>query len=140
LSVDLASERGAIAASCRQLPGQRRQHRIEAQLVVVDQVLVTQRDGKHPLTDQRRQRMFHQVGATVVAEAAGQPLDQADRLVGRPQQQRARIRGHPPAVKRRDHPPAFDASKIEQPWITLRPHRGPPSRWFKSVSQNNFYH
>lgn len=119
----LAGQRGAIGAFGLQLARHCRQHRIEAQLVVVDQVLVPQRDGNHTLADQRRQRMFHQVGSPVIRKASRKPLDHADRLVGRPQQQRARIRGNLTAVKRRLHSATLDASKIEPPGTTLCRHR-----------------
>jgi hypothetical protein len=46
-----AGRRRAIAVPCRPLPGQRRQHRIEAQPVMVDQILVPQRDGEYRLAD-----------------------------------------------------------------------------------------
>jgi hypothetical protein len=49
----LAGERGAPLAPGGELAGERRQHRIVAQLVVVDQVLVAERDPEHPLRHHR---------------------------------------------------------------------------------------
>jgi hypothetical protein len=58
------------------------------QLVVIDQVLVAQRDPEHPLPDQPCHRVLDQFGRAVIAEAAGKPLDQADLPVSRAQQHR----------------------------------------------------
>ena len=46
----------------RQLTRQHRHHRVVAQMVVVDEVLVAQRDPEYPLTDQGRDRVLDQVG------------------------------------------------------------------------------
>lgn len=87
----LAGERRAGRTPGFQLPRHRRQNGIEAQLVVVDQVLVTQRDGEHPLSDQRRQCVLDQLGSLRVTKTTGQLLDQADRSIDRPQQQRTGV-------------------------------------------------
>ena len=52
----LAGHRRAVLARCRQLPGQHRHDRIVAQLVMVVEVLVAERDPVDPLPDQRRNR------------------------------------------------------------------------------------
>ena len=48
----LAGQRRAVGATRAELAGDRRQHRVVAQGVVVDQVLVAQRQGEHALADQ----------------------------------------------------------------------------------------
>ena len=77
-----AGQRCAIGPFCRQLAAQHRQHQIMAQLVVVDQVLVAQRDPEHTLPDQARHRVLDQIGVPVIGETAGKALDQSDLLVG----------------------------------------------------------
>jgi len=53
-----------------------------AQLIVVDQILVAQRDPEYPLTDQARHRVLDQIGRAVIGEAPGKPRHQPDRPVG----------------------------------------------------------
>ena len=73
-----------------ELAGERRQHRVVAQLVVVDQVLVAERDAEHPLRHHRLDRVLDlRLDATVV-EAGREPRHQADRPIGRAEQQRRR--------------------------------------------------
>ena len=48
----LAGERGTTGPARLQLGSEDGQHRVVPQLVVVDQVLVAERDAEHPLTDQ----------------------------------------------------------------------------------------
>ena len=54
-----AGQRRAIGAPRCELAAQYRHDRVVAQLVVVDQILVTQRNPKHPLTHQARHRVFN---------------------------------------------------------------------------------
>jgi xanthine/CO dehydrogenase XdhC/CoxF family maturation factor len=55
----LAGERRAAAVARLQPAEHHPEHRIVAQPVVVDHVLVAERDAEHPLPDQRRHRMDH---------------------------------------------------------------------------------
>ena len=82
-----------------------------AQLVVVDQVLVAERDAEHPLPDQRRHLVHHPLRRPAVGEAGREALDQPDRPVGRPEQQPARVRGDRAAVEIRHHRAAIDPCK-----------------------------
>src|SRR6478752_9542179 len=82
-----------------------------AQFVVVVEILVTQRDPEHPLTDQRRNLVLDQVLAPLVVKARRKPIDQSDRPIRRAQKQSTRIRAHQPAIKSRFHSPAFNGSK-----------------------------
>jgi hypothetical protein len=68
-------------------------------LVVVDQVLVAERDADHALHDQRLDLMLDQIRVTGVRKAGGQAPGQADDAVRGAEQQRPGIRGDPPAVE-----------------------------------------
>ena len=124
LSVDLASHRRTVLAPRRELAGQHRHHRIMAQLVVIDQVLVAQRDTEDALANQRHHRVLDQFRRAAVGEAAGEAIDQPDRTVGRPEQQGAGIRGDRRRRQTRPSPTTFDACKLEQLGATLCRHRG----------------
>ena len=57
----LAGHRRAVRAPRRELAGQHRHHRVMAQLVMVVEVLVAERDAEHALADQRRHRVLDQL-------------------------------------------------------------------------------
>ena len=122
----LAGQRRAIRPLGFELAAQHRHHRVVAQLVVVDQILVAQRNPNHPLPDQARYRVLDQLRRAVVPEAVGKPRDQPDRPVGGAEQQRPGIRGHPAAVEPGHHRAPFDACKAKQIRATLCLHRAPP--------------
>ena len=61
----LAGHRRAVRAPRRQLARQHRHQRIVAQLVVIVEVLVAQRDAEHPLADQRAPRCARSTRAAV---------------------------------------------------------------------------
>ena len=134
----LAGDRRAIRPLRLQLAGQDRHQGIVAQVVVVVEVLVAERQPEDPLANERRHAVLDQLGLAPVIEARREPLHQLDCPVGRAQQQRARVRRDRPAVERRHHRAAFDACKLQRTCATLCRHRGlsPPS--LKSFSQNNF--
>jgi len=94
-----------------------------AQLVVIDQILIAQRNSKDALPDQRFDLVLDQLRRPAVGETRGKPLDQPDRPIRRPQQQRTRIRGHPAAVKPRHHRALFNGYKSQQVRATLCLHR-----------------
>ena len=121
-----AGQRRTIRPRCRQLAAQHRHHRVVAQLVVVDQILVAQRKPKHPLTHHARHRVLHQISGTVIGKTIGKALDQSDLPIGGAEQQRSGLRSHPPAVKPRHHLVPFDGCKAKQIRATLCPHRDPP--------------
>jgi hypothetical protein len=97
-----------------------------AQLVVVDQILVAQRNPNHPLPDQSPYRVLDQLRRAVVGEAAGKTLDQPDRPIGGAEQHRPGIRGHPAAVEPSHHRAPFHACKAKSIRATLRLHRALP--------------
>src|SRR5271169_5662080 len=67
-------DRRARLAPRRELAGQNRHHRIVAQLVMIDQILVTQRDPKHPLADQRANLMLDENCRTHNANRPTRPI------------------------------------------------------------------
>ena len=93
---------------------------------MVDQVLVTQCNPEHPLTHQTLHLVDHQVGRTVIGEAASKALDQSDLPIGRAKQHRPGLRGHHPTIKRRHHLPSFNGCKAQQIRATLCLHRDFP--------------
>ena len=121
-----AGHRRAIPATGRKLAGQHRHHRVVAQFVVVDQILVTQRNPKDPLPNQSRNRVLDQLRRAAVLEAAGKPRDHTDRPVGRAKQHRAGVRGHRAAVEPSDNRTPLDRCKAKQIRATLCRHRASP--------------
>ena len=115
-----------ILAPRRQLAGQHRQRRVVAQLVVVNEIFVAQRNPEDALPDQRADLVLGQFRPAAVGETRGKPLDQTDRPIRRPQQQRTGIRGHAAAVKPRHHRPPRDGCKSEPIRATLCLHRVSP--------------
>jgi hypothetical protein len=71
--------------------------------------------------------MHHLVVLAPILKARGDPLDQADRTIGVPQQQPAAVRTHGASVERRHHPPPPEACKLELVAATLCSHRTPCS-------------
>ena len=134
----LAGERGAALVAHRQLAHHRGEKRIVAQLVVVVDIGIAERLAEDPLTDQRDDAVLDPIGIALVRECSCEALDQADRLVGGAEQQRATVRRDLPAVERGHDRAPLDASEIERIRSTVCRHRAIyPSR-LKSLSQNNF--
>jgi hypothetical protein len=106
----LAGQRRTARPACLELAGEDRHHRIVAQPIMVEQVLIPQRQAEDPLADQRRNLMLDPARRAPIAETAGEPLDEPDRLVGGPEQQRPGIRGHSTPIERCDHPTSLDHS------------------------------
>ena len=95
-------------------------------MIMIGQILVAQRQGKHPLADQRRQTVLDLVRRPMVDEAGREPLHQPDRPIRRTQEQRSGIRGDGPAIESGHHGTARDPCKLEAIRATLRRHRGTP--------------
>jgi hypothetical protein len=135
----LAGQGCAVRAPPRgELAGKHGQRRIMPQLVMVKEILVPERDAEDALADQHRERVFDPLGGTAILKARGETLDEADRPIGRAEQQCPSIRRHRTAVERRDHRTSFDRCKSELIRATLCRHRGDPLESAKSFSQNNF--
>ena len=134
----LPGHRRTLLAPRLELARQHCHHRIVAQLVVVIEILITERDPKHPLPQQGRNLMLDQMWPTGVVKARGKPLRQLDRMIRRPQKQRARIRADRPAVECYHNVAAFNDCKSEQICATLCRHRGAPRIARKSLPHNHF--
>ena len=122
----LAGQRRTILAPRRQLAGQHRHPRVVAQLVVIDQIFIAQRQRKNPLPDQCPDSVLDQFRRAAVGKTLGKPINQPDHPVRRSQQQGSGIRGHPAAIKSRHHPAALDGCKSKQIRATLCRHRVSP--------------
>ena len=90
------------------------------------------------LADQGAERMHDPTGIAAVPEARGNPVNQADRPVGLPQQQRPGIRRHRPAVDGRLYAAAIEPFETKLFGDTLCRHRPPPCDLIKPFSHNNF--
>jgi hypothetical protein len=132
-----AGHRRAVRTPRCELAGQNRHQRIMAQVVVVVEILISQRKAEYALPDQGGHRVFDISAITRVAKAAGQATNQTDRLVRRSQKKPTGIRRHRPAVEFGHHGPALDRWKLARFRATLRLHRGTSLRQRKSLSQNN---
>ena len=122
----LAGERSAIGAAGRELSAEHRQNRIMPELVMVDEVLIAERDPEDALADEGRQLMLDQVGVAGILKAGGEALDQAEGAICRPEQQRPGIGGDRPACERGHHRAPLDRCKQERIRVTLCRHRGAP--------------
>jgi hypothetical protein len=133
-----AGERGAVFAPRRELASEGRQHRIVAQLVVVDEILVSQRDPADALHEHGLDGMLHHLRRPAVGEAARQAPHQPERPIRGAQQQRPGIRSDLATVEGGDHLAAFDHFISEQIAATLCRHRGTPLRRVKPLSQKSY--
>jgi hypothetical protein len=97
-----------------------------AQLVVINQILIAQRNPEDALSDHGPDLMLDQLWGAAIGETRSKPLDQSDRAIRRSQQQGPRIRGHAAAVKPRHHRTALHACKSKQIRVTLCRHRVSP--------------
>jgi hypothetical protein len=109
-----------------------------AQLIVVGQILVAERDPNNSLHDQRPNTVLDQFRRTPIDEADGKPLGQPDRSIRRTKQQRTGIGGDRAAVKPGYHLPSLHGCKSKQVRVTLCRHRGTPLRRRKALLQKNF--
>ena len=134
----LARQRLAALAPSAELASQRSQHRVTAQLVVVVQVLVAERDPHDPLHHQRVHGVFDQLRIAPILEAGRHPFGQPQGAIDLAQQQRARIRADLPTVKIHRHLAALNAPRALASSGTLCRHRGFLRGMVKSFSQNNF--
>ena len=134
----LAGKRRAIGATGAELASDRGQHRVVAQGVVVDQILVAQRQGEHPLADQGGHAVLDPARRTVIGKAGGKPPDQPDRPFGGAQQQRPDVGGDRATVERGHHRTPFHACKLHPVQATLCRHRGAPPLEPKALLQKNF--
>ena len=121
-----AGQRGAVLARGRQLARQGRQHRVVAELVMVVEVFVAEREADNPLHHQRLDRMLGVGGMAVVAEAGRQATSQAKHPVRRSQQQGASVTGDGATIKGCNDRTPVSTCKLKSFQATLCRHRGLP--------------
>ena len=128
----LADLVGMLQPVQRRLPGQPaaglvehgRERRIVAQLIVIDQVLVAEREAEDALAQQIGDGVGDAVGEPQIAEALGQPIGQPDRAVGGTEQQRTAVRRDGAAIESTHKFAPAAASEVELFLDTLCRHRG----------------
>ena len=65
------------------MPARYRHCRVMAQLVMVDEILITPRDPKHPLANQCLHLVLDQIRRAAVRKTTGKPVDEPDRPIRR---------------------------------------------------------
>ena len=101
------------------LAGQHGQQRIVAQLLVVVQVFITQRQPVDALRQHPAEFVLDPPRLTMVGETAHHPLQQPDLAIRLPQQQAAAVGGQPAAVEPPHHLPRKMRFKRELNLSTL---------------------
>src|SRR5260370_18756167 len=129
----LARQRRGRIAIALELAEKNAQNRIAAQLVVVVEVLIAEREAEQALGDQGLQRMDGEERTAAVAKASGKPIRQADRLIRLAQQQSPGVRRDQPAIEISHNKAAAGSSKLHRRRATLRLHRGLPSNRHNSL-------
>ena len=134
----LAGKRGTAPAFGLELTNERREHGIVAQLIVIDQILVAERDPEHPLRHHGLDGVLDQLGGPAITKAGGEPGHQANRPIGRAEQQCSGVRRNRAAIKPGHHLPPRDGCKTKPVTATLCRHRGAPLHRDKALSQKNY--
>jgi len=117
-----------------QLPGQRLEYWILAQLIVVVKVLIPQHQTEDPLPNYRLDLMLDIAGIAPVAEAGGKPTHQPEAAIHQAQQQSTRVRGDVATVETGHHRAPIYWFKFEQLRRTVCLHRGSPLDLAKAFS------
>jgi hypothetical protein len=97
-----------------------------AKLVMVVEILITERNADNPLHHQRLDRMLGIGGIAAVPKAGRQAAGQPQHPVRRPQQQRTGVAGNGAAVKGCNDRASLSTCKRKQVRVTLCRHRGAP--------------
>ncbi len=100
----------------------RRQQGVEAQILVVVEVLIPQRQAVDPLRDQVSDAVLDAGLVPVIIETPCQPVEDSRALLDRPQQQRPAIRGDVTAVEICSDFPSTWTLEDERPALTLCSH------------------
>ena len=134
----LAGQRSRAIGLSIEFAEKRSEHRVAAQLVMVDQILVAKRQAEHPLRHQRLHPVHDEKRIARIPKAGRKPINELDRPIRFREQQGAAVRRHHPAVEIRHYSTAASPSEIDLARVTLRRHRGPPSNRVNSLSLNKF--
>ena len=105
---------------------------------MIDQVLIPERNAEHPLGDHALDAVLDLRLDPTVVKAGREPRHEADRPIGRAEQQRPRVRRDLAAIEGGHHLAALDHFIPEQIAATLCRHRGAPLRRDNSLSQKNY--
>ena len=123
----LPGQRLAVGPQHRaQLAGQHRERRVLAQLVVIVEIFVAQRQAEDALPHQRRDPMLDVASVTPIDEAVGEAAHQPKAAIDLSQQQRTGVRGDVPAIEPGHHRTPRNRFKFEPLRRTLCRHRGIP--------------
>ena len=109
----LAGQRRTALAASLERVGQQGQQRVSPQIVVVVQVLVAQGNAGDALRQQGPQGVNPEPGVAVIGEARGHPVEEPDKAVDLPQQQRSGVRRDRPAIECGGYPAALEPLKSE---------------------------
>jgi hypothetical protein len=82
----LAGERRTALTPGEELAGEGRQHGVVAQLIVIDQIFVAERDAENPLRHHGRDAVLDLRLGTAIGKTGRKPLDQPERPIGRAEQ------------------------------------------------------
>jgi hypothetical protein len=96
----LAGCRRTVVAPGLEFARQHRHHRIMAEVVVIVQVLVAERNPEHPLPDERGDRVLDESRVSRVAETSGKPPNENQASIRGAQQQAPRVRSQRAATGR----------------------------------------
>ena len=106
---------------------QQRRHAVTAQLLVIVQIVVTERQRADALPRQRPNAVLHAIGVAVVAEPPRQTIQQTQTLVRLPQQHPTGVGGDPTAVESTDDMRRLREVKMKLLACTLCGHGTSPS-------------
>lgn len=95
----------AIGAARVGLAHQHRQQRVEAQAVVVVEILIAQRQGIHPLRDELGDAVLDRLGVTVIGELLRQACEDLRARLDLAQQQSTTVRAYPAPIEFPHHHP-----------------------------------
>jgi hypothetical protein len=120
----LACQERAMSVTRLEPPQHSAEHRVVAQLVMIDEILIAKGDAEDPLTDQGGNVVHDTPGGSPVLKARRKALDEPDGPFSRPQQQPACVRGDRAAAKISNHSTPLKACKQHRFRVTLCRHRG----------------
>ena len=109
--------------------------RVAAEVVVVVEVLVAQRQGVDPLGEEVLDGVLDEVGVAVVGEAGGELADDAGESLGLAEQQGAAVGGDGAAVEVGEDLAGAEHGKVEVGRVTLCRHRAALVRCRRWLSQ-----
>ena len=120
----LPRNRSAVPALRAQLPRQHCHHRIGAQHVMIDQVVVPQRNPEHTPTRKRSNRVLHEPAIAMILETSRKAVHKLNNRIRLSEQQSAGVRSHRPAIEIRHNRPSRNRLNGLGRRGTLRSRRG----------------